>query len=114
MIFVLKYFKLICGSYNRNISQGGYTTRVSTILLSDFVRDHVLNRVRSKRETESKEKPRVVVKIDCESCEVEIVFDLITTGMLTKINFAIVEYHPLGVTHQVQEITYRTKMFLCD
>ena len=41
----------------------------------------------------SGEKPKIVTKIDVESSEIEILFDLIINGLLTQINFALIEYH---------------------
>ena len=65
---------------------------VVSVQLSDFFAEHIINRVPNRR-VHAGEKPKIVVKMDTESSEIEILFDMIRNGMLTKMNFALVEYH---------------------
>ena len=71
---------------------GEPTSTAVSIRLSDFFTQHIINRKPSSF-TYPGEKPKVLMKIDTESSEIEILFDLILHGLLTKVNFALVEYH---------------------
>ena len=94
----------------------GYTASVPTIRLSDFFHEHILNRLPNKRQSELKEDPKIVGKIDCESCEVELLFDLMNNGLLIKFNYMIVEYHHATVLEKVCKSNFSgcfVRYFLC-
>ena len=87
--------------------------QVPSIRLSDFFRNHILYRTRNKLETEENQTPKIVGKLDCESCEVEVFFDMINNGLLTSLNFVIVEYHQKWLKDPLRiKRTNRIKQFV--
>ena len=107
-------FGTIFGKNWKQVKKGGQTATVATIRLSDFFHKHILNRVPNKRESELKEEPKIIGKVDCESCEVEMLFDLMKNGLLTKFNFVTIEYHNGKLTDKVNKIySALPPCFLC-
>ena len=87
--------------------------QVPSIRLSDFFREHILHRTRNKLETEENQTPKIMAKLDCESCEVEVFFDMINNGLLTYFNFVIVEYHQKWLKDPLRiKRTNRIKQFV--
>ena len=73
------------------------TSTVNSSRLSDFMFNHVLNRQPNKREQIYGGKPRILMKMDAESSEIEIFYDLIINGLMTQIHQVRAEYHHPGI-----------------
>ena len=89
-------------SYSRTVNSVGDESSVASIRLSDFMRDYVINREPNERQSMMGEQPKILMKMDTESAEVEIFYDLIINGLMTKINYMTVEYHHKAIVNAVR------------